>query len=565
MLRGKPFLSKHPEQHSFCVQPPRRVYLFTSSPTPTSPTPVTSVHLYLCDSHHLQHPPVYALLTTTFRKMPLGKQVALQAHLEAQKWKAAVKVLKTIPTSIPKNSPPHSISSCLELVRAAADSLVEICDFKTAFESALPTRRALLDADLISWAVSALNGFSFDERIVARLATVLGLLGIGAEGRGCIGCAGAVDALALVWKSHPSCIEIVNALVSLCAGHIDNVSRMMRRRGIQTAITVLKDTRFQNRLSLREQTLVLLSLCSICAPDNDEEASQLVPTLLTVIKDDSQRRKGRIDYHALLVLANIADCWSKEGCGYNLGPLEPLITSVITAWQLARTSREMAYAASWALTALTAADEHVIDLLCGSPEIVRPLIFRWKDDSNTMHGLWSWFNTEKTNLVSGQDVTVTCISDDDSMLAIPSTLSPVSPLVPSRRRVRKKPVSESCGKVRQRPSDLSGHFSPRKRLCSAGSEISVLNPDDVPASFVAQAVMRSTPKRLKRRTNFDDESDIDPDDVPGSCLSSPNGQRISGSRNQMPSKRNGSLNTIILRRATRPPTRYRSNISSLET
>jgi len=207
-------------------------------------------------------------------------RIAQLAHaLDAQQWSKAHRLIQAVPTCLDKQSSAQQMAATLDYVRAAADTIREACDFSTSFEAAYVTRRALLRRGVVSWAVRALDGFAHFAQLVAKLAAVLQLLGIGIEGRCMIGSASAVDKLTLLWATHPSCVELVSALLSLCAGHIDNVSRFMRRRGISKAVHVL--THEQHRLNpkLVQQTLVLIGFCAVCTPDNQVESAVLLPAM----------------------------------------------------------------------------------------------------------------------------------------------------------------------------------------------------------------------------------------------------------------------------------------------
>lgn len=315
------------------------------------------------------------------------KRISLETALDSRDWSSLYQTLSTIPTSLPPNCTPQKILVCLEEARTAADILVEACDFSIAFESAFNTRTALLGTQTPQWAVAALKGFTFDERVTSRLAALLASLGIGADGRGIVGNIGAVDHLALAWKEHPACIHIVTALSSLCAGHIDNVSRVMRRRGISTALQVLCDSEFRENIPLIEATLLLIGMCAICMPDHKGEAAQMVPTLLSVLAYAIETKRSLVAKHAVMALANIADCWRKEGVGYHLGDVSVVVEAVVDAWQAGRKSKGMASAASWALAALSERRGSVQFLDRRAADVFR-LAGKWKAHFNTAATLY---------------------------------------------------------------------------------------------------------------------------------------------------------------------------------
>lgn len=285
----------------------------------------------------------------------------LQASLESKDWNTVRTCIRNIPHALPPSvlSSPKALAITLEHVRAAADHLIEACDFRISFESALATRAQLLSTDtLIRWAASALKTFRFDLRVTDRLAALLALLAPGVAARSAVGSAGAVDTLALVWRTRPDAPIVVHALVVLTTGHIDNVSRVMRRRAITTAVNVLHkpDLTVPGRLPLVEHAAQLVAMCAICTPDNLKEAALLVPALSVALRAATVTgRPGyRLAAHVLMALANIADCYSKEGIGYQIHDPRALLNDVMAAWQSARRSEIVSKAAWTALTALLA-------------------------------------------------------------------------------------------------------------------------------------------------------------------------------------------------------------------
>lgn len=303
----------------------------------------------------------------------------LQTALNKNNSRSLAKAISQLQSSLPQEVDSTAISNCIEEIRSVADILIEACDFDTAFETAVFARTALIQARILTWAVSVLKNFSFDERVISRIALALAHLGIGAESRGQIGDSGAVDQLAILWKTYPSSYDIVHSLVSLCAGHIDNMSRVMRRRGISTAIKILLDPRNTSNSKLVERTMVLIGLCSICIPENRYEASTLVPAILVAWERMEKRKRTATTQHALICIANIADCWTKENTGYDLGKIDYLVRNIAESWKKAPRCKEMAFTASWALSALYARDPKIFSSTTfRENEIVR-VIKQWKD------------------------------------------------------------------------------------------------------------------------------------------------------------------------------------------
>eukprot|EP00737_Agarophyton_chilense_P001809 gb/GEZJ01002047.1/.p2 GENE.gb/GEZJ01002047.1/~~gb/GEZJ01002047.1/.p2 ORF type:complete len:556 (-),score=72.18 gb/GEZJ01002047.1/:2243-3910(-) len=308
----------------------------------------------------------------------------LRAALDACDERKLKAIISQSPTSLPQSEDPLVIASCLEQVRVTADLFIEACDYDTAFETAVDTRSALISAQVLPWTVAVLKNFAFDERVVSRIALTLAHLAGGLEPRGEVGSAGAVDQLAIAWRSHPSCISIIQALISLSTGHIDNISRFMRRRGITTAVNALNTPEIAQNTSLVEHILVLVGLCTICTPDNRSEGAALVPAILGALKSRNHRKRIGVAKHAFRAIANIAECWTKEKAGYDLGDKHSLVQLIITCWISTPNSRDMALAASWATAALYGNDRGVLEYIKPRSRDLGPVLEKWRLNLRTV-------------------------------------------------------------------------------------------------------------------------------------------------------------------------------------
>lgn len=320
----------------------------------------------------------------------MNKSEALLTALESQNWKAVNRIVASLPSHLPKNSDSSSVTASLEAARSAADTLLQACDFRTTFELSFATRKALINIpSILSWAAESLRGFSFDEHVIARIAAMLGALGMGSFGRTEVGCSGAVDQLTIVWDSHPTCIDVVKALASLCSGHIDNVSRTMRRRGVSIAIRVLSNEENREYTVLLEQTLVYIGLCAICTPDMAREEKALVPALLVLLEDKLNVRRPHLLQHVLMALGNIVDCWTKEGFGYDLGDESRLVDAILNAWRSLKRSRDIASSSSWALGSMLVGEGTESKAFQGRFAEVKALAELWKLESKTCDFLYT--------------------------------------------------------------------------------------------------------------------------------------------------------------------------------
>lgn len=311
----------------------------------------------------------------------------LRHALEKKEWTVVKRQLGSVPTFLPAHASGLEIAEALDTVRQVADVLVEVCSFRTAFETAYEARRGLLRAGVCEWAVNVLKGFRVFLPVVERIATVLGLLGIGIEERSRVGKSGAVDLLTTLWRDNPLCLEAVSTLASLCAGHIDNVSRIMRQRGLVVAMHFLNDPDSIAHHELVKKTLLLVGQCAICTPDNPQEACAMVPSLLTIVGRLTDAGLPQIVEHAISAFANITDCWLKENYGYSIPNYKNLVVDIIKAWSAFPRSRTLASSCSRALLSLMSIHCEARAAVSGESETVLGLLDGCRQKSTTIQAL----------------------------------------------------------------------------------------------------------------------------------------------------------------------------------
>lgn len=256
----------------------------------------------------------------------------LRDALDSQEWSTAAKVLNTLPVELPVGQNHVTIAKGIDTVRASTDALIEVCTFVSSFDAVYQARETLVAHGAIKWAAKALVGFKNNSTVVSRLATLLCLLGLSTRGRTYVGITGAVDVLTKTWRKEVGNLQLVTALGSLCAGHIDNVSRVMRQKGISAAIDVLRDQNYADYWDLLEKILILVGFCTICTPDREREANELVPSIIGVLEKANAQNKPNTAVHAIIALGNIGDCWIKERDGYNIPQPTRLVDALVKAW-----------------------------------------------------------------------------------------------------------------------------------------------------------------------------------------------------------------------------------------
>lgn len=269
----------------------------------------------------------------------------LRAALDTAQWKVLRGVLQAIPTDC--STPIGS-----EMVRVAVDVMIEECSFNTAYERSFVVRRALHAADVSKWLVRALKSSRPGSTAIRRLVMLAEMLATSEEGRTRIGRARGVGAIVRAWCAHPNFVEAPAALSALCAGHIDNISRLMRSGGIAVACTAI-DVALQDDIpKLLNQSLLLLGLCTICTPDRRTGAKSLVPFVRSVIVSMTAATKRTPLAHAVNIIGNIAECWRKEGRGFDIADPHGITGDIVNAWAGSARNRDIVNASAWALNGL---------------------------------------------------------------------------------------------------------------------------------------------------------------------------------------------------------------------
>lgn len=355
----------------------------------------------------------------------------IQHALDSQNFRKLSQLILSHPPKLPANQ----IGETLEKFRRIADTLIQSLDPKLSFETAYHARSSLLSTPIPTWVVHAFRVFSFDPLITARLSVLMQHLGMCAEGRGTVGSVGGVDQLAVAWSGRLECVEIVGALVALCSGHIDNVSRCMRRRAITTAVQVIEDEEFNDQLILLEQTVVLLGLCAICTPDNEKEAAMLVPALQQLLVRSMNCRRARLQVKILSTLANIFDCWNKEQNGYHISDPDNLVEHVIEAWTCYPSMKEMAGAAVWLFMSMTSTPFK--EALMRNAEKIEHLTEPWIDELKTaerLHTIVSKPRGKTPIMPTRQLISKPSVVDEVITGLSESESESEQPVVPTRRR-----------------------------------------------------------------------------------------------------------------------------------
>jgi len=318
----------------------------------------------------------------------------LRSALEADNWKALGVALHKISTTCTtangngngngNGNSPGAVSS--ETIRVATDILIDECAFGTAFERAYVVRRALHGVGVGKWLYTALMHVNPASPVSRRLVTLVECLATTEVGRGHLGRHRVIHALVSVWNRSFSSTTTINininihsgrgvsnlpaALCALCSGHLDNIARLMRIGGIATILRALESatstTTNTNAIhgvgdtKLLSNTLLLLGLICICVPDkltsNSGANQRLVPRISAIIRSLSgaKRPNKPLLAHAINVVANIAECWRKEGAGFLIdAPCgDELLNNILRAWMIAPRNRQVANAAAWAITGL---------------------------------------------------------------------------------------------------------------------------------------------------------------------------------------------------------------------
>ena len=275
----------------------------------------------------------------------------LQNALDASNFTKVEQLVLSIPTSISPSSSSIDIARTLERIRRTIDLLIQALDFNLSFETSYHARNRLLSTQIPHWGVQIQRSFSFNAQLMARLAAFMQLLATSADGRNIVGRVEYVDDLAKNWKNNPHCVNTVNALATFCSGHIDNVSRCMRRGAITTALSVLENSELLSvNPALVNETVVLLGLCAICTPDNKREAQIVVPTLTVLLQTPDLN--VNLIASLLTTLANIFDCWTKEHTGYEVSHPHDIVRLAVQHWTAHADHQEITSAAAWLLLSM---------------------------------------------------------------------------------------------------------------------------------------------------------------------------------------------------------------------
>jgi hypothetical protein len=279
--------------------------------------------------------------------MPAARE-RFDDHVSRGDYKSACKELHVV------SKPLFAITALSSSARARA--LDDHRALSAALASALDTMRC------VAWAPAN----------VAAAANAVRLIGASEEGRSTVGKNGGISTLLAAWRMQPKCLELVEALMVLCSGHLDNVSRFMREDGIEQAISLWSAGDVDPLL--KKQALILVGICCVCLPD-ENHGSTLIPAVLAAltqaIKHSREGRSRQIAIAAMCLLANVGEARSKELReaartgepalpGYDVADGPAVVEQLIAAWDKWPKDREVVSAATWALCGLYRA--HLIDL-----------------------------------------------------------------------------------------------------------------------------------------------------------------------------------------------------------
>lgn len=306
----------------------------------------------------------------------------LREALYHEKWVIVKQIIAGLPTTLPPRASSSELAAVLDNVRTAADCFTEACTFTSAFDTVYAARETLAKLGVCEWAAYALKAFQDIVSVAVRLANVFCVLAPSTNGRHYVGSTGAVDLLTAIWRRHPSCVDIVTSLSCLCCGHIDNVSRVMRQRGIVIAIDILNGESYMDNPRLLEKVLLLVGFCAICTPDNVNESKMLVPAIITALERLNEAQLPNVAVHAISALGNMGDCWLKESYGYEFSDAERTVDAVLATWMTNSRSTMVTEAASRTLLVLSMAHPAARKALVQRAEDLRAaIIVRRKHDS----------------------------------------------------------------------------------------------------------------------------------------------------------------------------------------
>jgi hypothetical protein len=251
--------------------------------------------------------------------------------------------------------------------RALAAAVCAACNFEESFEQSFASRDALLAHGAARWAVDTLRLLTWAPANAAAAAAAVRRLGASEDGRTTVGKRGGIATMLAAWRANSRCLEIVDALVVLCSGHLDNVSRLTREDGIELAINVWEDK--DAPLLLKKQTLILVGICCVCLPDEGRGATLVPAVLATLTRAVALPRRGRdIAAAAMNLLANVGESCSKEMRyaanegevelpGYVVEDGHAVVEHVLAAWRRWPRDRNVVTAATWTLCAMYRANQ----------------------------------------------------------------------------------------------------------------------------------------------------------------------------------------------------------------
>jgi hypothetical protein len=263
----------------------------------------------------------------------------------------------------------------LDAHRALCACVRDACDFSVSFERSFAHREALLGAGTSGraanagvWAIATLTLTLFSPPNVKAAVAALRRLGSSLHGRSVIGKGGGVAALLQAWRMYPDCLAIVEALVVLCSGHVDNVSRLVREDGIERSLSVCG--REGADPALKKEVLLLLGICCVCVPD-EGRGDGLVDAVVGVLKGAAQVRSHAsrcIAANALGVLANVGEAASRELYmtrengdtplpGYDVPDPSAAMDAILLAWTAWPKRWEIVSPAAWAFTSMQRASQ----------------------------------------------------------------------------------------------------------------------------------------------------------------------------------------------------------------
>lgn len=316
--------------------------------------------------------------------MKLQSHLVLQKAIKEKDWTIVCNILFNLPTTLPENKQKASLIAAIEYTRTTADVLVQACDFSQSFEAAYINQAALLQTHAPQRLTAQLGTFSTELRIVESIASFFTHLSSTRAARNDLNEKGAVSALANSWRRHQQSLPVVRALIALTSAHTPNISLVLSKGGMMTALDVLaKSSLKKEKRALLEHVIRLIAMCAIDVPDNNCEQELLMPALLTILRRTCCVRKEKrhkllpIVNETLAAIANVADCHVKKRHGYTIPKAEAVVIPVFKAWLAFPKNRQIAQTASWALVALSSANNRYRTFMKQKARSFAPLVNEW--------------------------------------------------------------------------------------------------------------------------------------------------------------------------------------------